>query len=68
VLRQIYIKRFFLGVVEKYSGIDRGVLDDELGVDQSIIDEYDAYLIRVAIRHLKIDEVPFVQNSTNVSH
>jgi len=67
VLRQSYIKRFFLGIVEKYSGIDRGVLDDELGVDQSMIDEYDTYLIRVAIRHLEIDEVPPVQDSTNVS-
>ena len=68
-MHQGRIERFFLDSLKEYSNIDveRGVLPEELELDYSKSEDYDAYPIRVKIRHLDDHEATPVQNGTNVS-
>ena len=68
VLHQGRIERFFLDSLKEHSDIqvERGVLPEELELDHSKAEDYDAYPIKVKIRHLDDEEATPVQNGTNV--
>ena len=70
VLHQGRIERFFLDLLGEYPDIEieRGVLPEELDIDHSKVDHFDAYPIRVKIRHLDDDESTPLQNGSNVSN
>ncbi|KAI9860964.1 MAG: hypothetical protein M1830_006208, partial [Pleopsidium flavum] len=68
VLHQGRIERFFLDSLKEYSSIEveRGVLPVELELDNSKVDDVNAYPVTVQVRHLGDDEATPVQNGTNV--
>lgn len=69
VLHQGRIERFFLDSLKHYSTIEveRGVLPEELELHRSVSEDYDAFPIRVKIRHLTDEEATPPQNASNVS-
>ena len=68
VLHQGRIERFFLDSLKEYSNIEveRGVLPEQLDIDQSKVEDHNAYPIQVKIRHLDDDEATPVQNQTSI--
>ena len=68
-LHQGRIERFFLDSLREFSDIEveRGVLPEELEINHSQSEDYDAYPVRVKIRHLDEDEATPVQKGTDVS-
>ena len=68
VLHQGRIERFFLDSLREYSEyeIERGVLPEELELEQSKPEDTDAYPIKVRIRHLGDDEATPAQNRRDI--
>ncbi|KAF2424502.1 phenol hydroxylase [Tothia fuscella] len=68
VLHQGRIERFFLDHMKKHSDItvERGVLPIELSIDESCIDDLDAYPITVNLRHLSDEEAKPAQQGHGV--
>ncbi|CAI6088441.1 unnamed protein product [Clonostachys chloroleuca] len=60
VLRQGRIERFFLDAINEFSSggieVERGVLPTSLDIDQSCVEDPDAYPITVNLRHLSEEE------------
>ena len=67
-MHQGRIERFFLDSLKKHSNIEieRGVLPEELELDQSKVEDHNAHPIKVKIRHLDDDEATPAQNGTSV--
>ncbi|KAF9895072.1 hypothetical protein FE257_004701 [Aspergillus nanangensis] len=69
VLHQGRIERFFLDSIEGCSDIrvERGVLPTKLELDESLVDDKDAYPITVHLRHLSEEEATPQQRSTSAN-
>ena len=67
VLHQGRIERVFLDSLKQYSSIEieRGVLPETLEFDHSTSEDYDAYPIRVRVRHLSDEEATPIQNESS---
>ncbi|CEJ89837.1 Putative FAD binding domain protein [[Torrubiella] hemipterigena] len=69
VLHQGRIERFFLDTMEECHGlqVERGVMPTDLSVDESAVEDYDAYPITVKLRHLSEEEATPKQNATSAN-
>ncbi|KAK4899460.1 hypothetical protein LTR27_003193 [Elasticomyces elasticus] len=69
VLHQGRIERFFLDTIGESGGhaVERGVLPFELSIDESLVDEQDAYPIKVKLRHLSEEEATPQQSATSAN-
>ncbi|KAK6403393.1 hypothetical protein LTR95_018967, partial [Oleoguttula sp. CCFEE 5521] len=69
VLHQGRIERWFLDCMSETSGlhVERGVLPTRLGIDQSAVENPDAYPITVHVRHLTEEEATPKQTSTSTN-
>ena len=67
VIHQGRIERFFLDNIKEYSDIEveRGVMPESLSVDESKVDDPDAYPITIHLRHLTEEEATPVQQGVN---
>lgn len=69
VLHQGRIERFFLDSIHSWSDIhvERGVLPTSLEIDKSIVEDTEAYPIKVTLRHLSEDEATPKQTATSAN-
>ncbi|KAK1240405.1 hypothetical protein MKX07_004433 [Trichoderma sp. CBMAI-0711] len=69
VLHQGRIERFFLDAITEASEIrvERGVMPSKLEIDESLVEDDDAYPITVTLRHLTEEEATPRQTSTSVN-
>ncbi|KXT06833.1 hypothetical protein AC578_7212 [Pseudocercospora eumusae] len=69
VLHQGRIERFFLDTMQECRGnpVERGVLPTELHIDESLVDDCDAYPITVRVRHLSESESTPDQTATSAN-
>ncbi|KXT10048.1 hypothetical protein AC579_8654 [Pseudocercospora musae] len=69
VLHQGRIERFFLDTMQECgaSPVERGVLPTELHIDESLVDDADAYPITVRVRHLTEKESAPDQTATSAN-
>ena len=68
MLHQGRIERFFLDTIKKYSDIrvERGVLPEDLELDETAITSSEAYPITVKLRHLDESQATPAQNHSNI--
>jgi hypothetical protein len=70
VLHQGRIERFFLDNVKKYANpsieVERGVLPTSLHLDETTVDDNDAYPISVTLRHLSEEEATPAQQKEKI--
>lgn len=64
VLHQGRIERFFLDSLKEHSDIrvERGVMPQSLELDESAVEDYDAYPVKVVLQHLTEAEINPVQS------
>ncbi|KAF7186385.1 Phenol hydroxylase [Pseudocercospora fuligena] len=69
VLHQGRIERFFLDTMQECGGnpVERGVLPTELHINESLVDDNDAYPITVRVRHLSEKESTPDQTATSAN-
>jgi phenol 2-monooxygenase len=69
VLHQGRIERFFLDTIEECGGnpVERGVMPTALHVDESLVEDNDAYPITVTLRHLSEKEATPQQTATSAN-
>lgn len=69
VLHQGRIERFFLDMIEECGGktVERGVLPTTLHLDESLMDDLDAYPITVTLRHLSERDATPQQSATSAN-
>lgn len=69
VLHQGRIERFFLDTIHECGGppIDRGVLPIELNIDESLVEDYEAYPLTVKLRHLSEKDATPQQSATSAN-
>ena len=69
VLHQGRIERFFLDTMAEYGGndVDRGVLPTKLEIDETLVDDANAYPVSVTIRHLSEEEATPQQVATSAN-
>lgn len=71
VLHQGRIERFFLDGIYEFSGgqvaVERGVMPTSLEIDESLVDNPDAYPITIQLRHLTEDEATPKQTATSAN-
>ena len=69
VLHQGRIERFFLDTMEEYGAttVERGVIPTYLFIDESLVEDWDAYPITVTLRHLSEEEATPVQTATSTN-
>ncbi|KAF4415805.1 putative phenol 2-monooxygenase, partial [Fusarium austroafricanum] len=71
VLHQGRIERFFLDAIKDFSqgqiSVERGVLPTSLEIDESTVEDPDAYPITVNLRHLSEEEAQPKQTSTSAN-
>lgn len=67
VVHQGRIERFFLDNIRKYSDIEveRGVMPESLSIDESKVEDPNAYPITVQLRHLTEEEATPAQQTAN---
>lgn len=67
VLHQGRIERFFLDTMKECGAnpVERGVLPTELSIDESLVEEQDAYPITVKLRHLSEKDATPEQTATS---
>jgi phenol 2-monooxygenase len=67
VVHQGRIERFFLDNIRKYSDIEveRGVMPESLAIDESVVEDPNAYPITVQLRHLTEEEATPAQQSVD---
>jgi hypothetical protein len=63
------IERFFLDSIAENSSIrvERGVLPEELSLDEQLVEDEDAFPITVRLRHLSEEEAAPAQKLSNLS-
>ncbi|MCJ1307365.1 hypothetical protein MMC25_001011 [Agyrium rufum] len=68
VLQQGRIERFFLDSIKQHSDIrvERGVLPEELEIDESQVEDPEAYPVKLRLRHLIEEEATPAQQGSNV--
>lgn len=68
MLHQGRIERFFLDSIRKHSDIkvERGVLPEDLQIDESEVGDFNSYPIKVKLRHLDENEATPAQNHSNI--
>ncbi|KAI8720130.1 hypothetical protein NCS52_00457700 [Fusarium sp. LHS14.1] len=68
VLQQGRIERFFLDNIKKFSNdsikVERAILPESLHIDESKVDDVDAYPVTVKLRHLTEEEATPAQQET----
>ncbi|KAK3620712.1 hypothetical protein LTR56_023229 [Elasticomyces elasticus] len=69
VLHQGRIERFFLDAIAESGGhaVERGVLPIELSIDEALVDDQNAYPIKVKLRHLSEEEATPQQSATSAN-
>lgn len=67
VLHQGRIERFFLDHMRKYSDIsvERGMLPSGLSIDEGLVDDPDAYPVKITLKHLTEEEARPAQQDVN---
>lgn len=69
VLHQGRIERFFLDSINEFSEgkvkVERGVLPTAISLDQSLVEDQDAYPITINLRHLSEEEAKPAQTATS---
>lgn len=70
VLHQGRIERFFLDSLKEHSDIrvERGVMPQSLELDESAVEDYDAYAVKVVLQHLTEDEINPVQSKATAGN
>ena len=68
MLHQGRIERFFLDSLKERSNIEieRGVLPEELELDHSNLEDFDAHPVNIKVKHLNDDEATPAQTGSNV--
>ena len=69
VLHQGRIERFFLDMIDECGGntVERGIIPTKLHIDESKVDDYDAYPLTVTLRHLSEKDATPNQSATSAN-
>lgn len=69
VLHQGRIERFFLDMIDECGGnsVERGIIPTKLLIDESLVDDYDAYPLTVTLRHLSEQDATPNQAATSAN-
>lgn len=69
VIHQGRIERFFLDTIAECGGkpVERGVLPTDLTIDESLVNDYEAYPLTVTLQHLSETEATPQQSATSAN-